>query len=80
MIKNKKPVEGNILKSTFKYENSGNETATLISIQDKVDLMKQLEDELSEIENEMSSIKESNAKESIQPFEGNTEDESKITL
>lgn len=75
MTKNKKPVEENIVTSTFNYGNSGNETATLISIQDKVDLMKQLEEELSEIENEMSNIKESNSKELMKQFQGNTEDE-----
>jgi hypothetical protein len=67
------------IQSTFQHDKSDNETATFITIQDKVDLMNHLEEELNEIEHEMNSIKESHAQVSIKNFNENAKDESKIT-
>jgi hypothetical protein len=64
-------VKRNTLESTSKYDAPD-------SIQDKVDLMNQLEKELNEIEHEMNSIKESNAEASIKQFDEHINDESNV--
>ena len=73
-----KVVKGNTFESTSKYDARDSESATLISTQDKVDLINQLEKELNEIEHEMNNIKESNAEVSIKQFDEHSNDESNV--
>ena len=71
-------MKGNTFESTSKYDARDSESGTLISTQDKVDLINQLEKELNEIEHEMNNIKESNAEVSIKQFDEHTNDESNV--
>jgi hypothetical protein len=79
MRREKEVVRETTIQSTFQHDTSDNDTATLITIQDKVDLMNHLEEELNEIEHEMNSIKESHAQVSIKHFDENAKNESIIT-
>lgn len=79
MRREKEVVPETTIQSTFQHDTSDNDTTTLITIQDKVDLMNHLEEELNEIEHEMNSIKESHARVSIKHFDENAKNESIIT-
>ena len=78
MHRQNKVVKGNTFESTSKYDARDSESGTLISTQDKVELINQLEKELNEIEHEMNNIKESNAEVSIKQFDEHTNDESNV--